>query len=184
MKVLSAAAEIYPLVKTGGLADVVGALPTALAGQGVAMRCLVPGYRPVMSALDGITVLHRYADLFGGPASLVAGKAGGLDLIAIDAPHLYDRPGNPYLGPDGSVRSRATDRYETLPVELVFRSVGYRGVALPDVPYDASAGVIPNIAGRVVDAEGRRVGDEGPPALPVGKVQAQPVGPRARVARA
>ena len=101
MKVLSAAAEIYPLVKTGGLADVVGALPAALAGQGVAMRCLVPGYRPVMSALDGITVLHRYADLFGGPASLVAGKADGLDLIAIDAPHLYDRPGNPYLGPDG-----------------------------------------------------------------------------------
>ena len=101
MKVLSAAAEIYPLVKTGGLADVVGALPAALAGQGVDMRCLVPGYRPVMAALDGITVLHRYADLFGGPASLVAGKAGGLDLIAIDAPHLYDRPGNPYLGPDG-----------------------------------------------------------------------------------
>jgi len=101
MKVLSAAAEIYPLVKTGGLADVVGALPAALAGQGVAMRCLVPGYRPVMSALAGITVLHRYADLFGGPASLVAGKAGELDLIAIDAPHLYDRPGNPYLGSDG-----------------------------------------------------------------------------------
>ena len=101
MKVLSAAAEIYPLVKTGGLADVVGALPAALTGQGVAMRCLVPGYRQVMSALGGITVLHRYADLFGGPASLVAGKAGGLDLIAIDAPHLYDRPGNPYLGPDG-----------------------------------------------------------------------------------
>ena len=68
MKVLSAAAEIYPLVKTGGLADVVGALPAALAGQGVAMRCLVPGYRQVMSALGGIAVLHRYADLFGGQA--------------------------------------------------------------------------------------------------------------------
>jgi ferredoxin--NADP+ reductase len=62
-----------------------------------------------------------------------------------------------YLGADGSVRSRATDRYETLPVELVFRSVGYRGVALPGVPYDASAGVIPNIAGRIVDAAGNPI---------------------------
>ena len=44
----------------------------------------------------------RYADLFGGPAQpACAGKAKGLDLIAVDAPHLYDRPGNPYLGPDG-----------------------------------------------------------------------------------
>ncbi len=85
MKVLSAAAEIYPLVKTGGLADVVGALPAALAGQGVAMRCIVPGYRPVMSALGGITVLHRYADLFGGPASLVAGKAG----VSISSPSTH-----------------------------------------------------------------------------------------------
>ena len=41
--VLSIASEVYPLVKTGGLADVVGALPRALAPQGVAMRTLIPG---------------------------------------------------------------------------------------------------------------------------------------------
>ena len=35
------------------------------------------------------------------PARVLAGAAAGLDLFAIDAPHLYDRPGNPYLGPDG-----------------------------------------------------------------------------------
>jgi starch synthase len=101
MKVLSAAAEIYPLVKTGGLADVAGALPAALKGHGVAMRCLVPGYPSVMARLEGSAVLHRYADLFGGPASLLSGRAAGLDLIVIDAPHLFDRAGNPYLGPDG-----------------------------------------------------------------------------------
>ena len=41
MKVLSAASEIYPLVKTGGLADVTGALPAALKSQGVEMRSMV-----------------------------------------------------------------------------------------------------------------------------------------------
>ncbi len=37
----------------------------------------------------------------GGPARLLAARAAGLDLFVLDAPHLYDRPGNPYLGPDG-----------------------------------------------------------------------------------
>ncbi len=41
-------------------------------------------------------------DLFGGPARLLAGTAAGLDLLAIDAPHLYGRPGDPYLAPDGT----------------------------------------------------------------------------------
>ena len=44
LNVLAAASEIYPLVKTGGLADVVGALPAALAPHGIALRTLVPGY--------------------------------------------------------------------------------------------------------------------------------------------
>ncbi len=104
--VLSVASEVYPLVKTGGLADVAGALPAALAGEGVAIRTLVPGYPAVMAALAGskassAEVLHAFPDLFGGPARIVAGEAGGLDLLALDAPHLFDRPGSPYLGPDG-----------------------------------------------------------------------------------
>ncbi|MCB1684186.1 MAG: FAD-dependent oxidoreductase [Pseudomonadales bacterium] len=58
------------------------------------------------------------------------------------------------LGPDGTVRSRATGAIETLPVQLVFRSVGYRGVRLSGVPYDESSGVIPNINGRVTGEDG------------------------------
>ena len=53
MKVLAAASEIYPLVKTGGLADVAGALPGAMASQGVAVRTMVPGYPAVMQAIEG-----------------------------------------------------------------------------------------------------------------------------------
>ena len=62
MKILSAASEIYPLVKTGGLADVAGALPGALKSQGIAMRSMVPGYPAVLAALEGGTVLHTYPD--------------------------------------------------------------------------------------------------------------------------
>ncbi len=54
---------------------------------------------------------------------------------------------------DGSLRPKATDQTETLPCGLIFRSIGYKGVALPDVPFDAKGGVIPNQKGRVVDAQ-------------------------------
>ena len=56
-----------------------------------------------------------------------------------------------YQAEDGSLRPRATDQFETLPVELVFRSIGYLGVALPGVPFDSRKGVIPNAQGRVLD---------------------------------
>ncbi len=101
LNVLAAASEIFPLVKTGGLADVVGALPAALRPHGVAVRTLVPGYPAILAALENRTAVHKFADMFGGAATLLAGEAKGLDLLILDAPHLYGRPGNPYLGPDG-----------------------------------------------------------------------------------
>jgi ferredoxin--NADP+ reductase len=57
------------------------------------------------------------------------------------------------LEPDGrgSVRAVATDERETIPCGVVFRSVGYRGVAVPGVPFDDTAGLIANVGGRVVD---------------------------------
>ena len=65
------------------------------------MRTLIPAYPAVKSKLADVSTAREYDDLFGGPARVLAGAAAGLDLFAIDAPHLYDRPGNPYLGPDG-----------------------------------------------------------------------------------
>jgi starch synthase len=100
LKVLSVASEIFPLIKTGGLADVVGALPAALAHEGVEVRTLVPAYPAVIAKLAGAESAHTYADLFGGPARVLAGAAAGLELFAIDAPHLYN----------GSRRSRASGR--------------------------------------------------------------------------
>jgi starch synthase len=101
LKVLSIASEAFPLIKTGGLADVAGALPLALPREGVEMRTLLPGYPAVKAKLEGTEPVHVYPALMGGPARILAGRAAGLDLFILDAPHLYDRPGSPYLGPDG-----------------------------------------------------------------------------------
>jgi starch synthase len=114
LKVLSVASEIFPLVKTGGLADVAGALPRALSSEGVEMRSLVPAYPAISSKLEDVTVARDYRDLFGGPARVLAGRAEDLDLFVIDAPHLYDRPGNPYLGPDGLDRPDNARRFAAL----------------------------------------------------------------------
>ena len=101
LNVLSVASEVFPLLKTGGLADVVAALPPALAQERIATRTLVPGYPAVMAALRDAEVVHPFERLQGGPARLLAATTAGLDLFVLDAPHLYERPGNPYLGPDG-----------------------------------------------------------------------------------
>jgi starch synthase len=101
LKALSVASEIFPLIKTGGLADVAGALPGALSVENVQTTTLAPGYPALLAKLDKSTPAHRYAALFGGPATLLAAKAGELDLFVLDAPHLFTRPGNIYLGPDG-----------------------------------------------------------------------------------
>ena len=96
MQVLSVTPEIFPLIKTGGLADVTGALPGALAGLGVATRSLVPGYPVVMNALKKKKALHQYTALQGGKAAVHAAEVAGLDMLVLDAPHLFDRPGGPY----------------------------------------------------------------------------------------
>jgi starch synthase len=145
LQVLSVASEIYPLVKTGGLADVAGALPGALAAEGVTVRCLAPGYPAVMAALSRGKKVHATKDLFGGPARLVAGKAKGLDIVALDAPHLFDRPGNPYSGPDGRDWPDNPLRFAALAQAAALIGMGGTSLPRPDVvhAHDWQAGLAP-----------------------------------------
>ena len=102
MKVLFVTPEMFPLVKTGGLADVSGALPLELARQGLDVKVLLPAYPGVLEGLVSAEQVAAIDDLFGGPAQLVAGHAStGAAVLAIDAPHLFARQGNIYIGPDG-----------------------------------------------------------------------------------
>ncbi|MGO8954083.1 MAG: glycogen synthase GlgA [Rhodomicrobium sp.] len=102
LKVLSVASEIYPLIKTGGLADVAGALPGALKNEGVDMRTLIPGYPAVLAALEEAQQLTSFRGVRGGMARLLAGTAHSLKLFVLDAPVYFARPGNPYVAPDGT----------------------------------------------------------------------------------
>lgn len=102
LPVLAVASELYPLVKTGGLADAAGALPAALAPHGVAVRTLIPGYRQVLARLEQPRKVLEMPGLFGGVARVLEARAAGLDLFVLDAPHLFDRPGGPYTAPDSA----------------------------------------------------------------------------------
>ena len=107
VRVLSVASELYPLIKTGGLADVVGALPGALAPLGVEMRALLPAYPAVLEALARAgggpgAVVAELPDLPGGPGHIRLVGDPGLVVYLLDAPSLFARPGNPYTAPDGA----------------------------------------------------------------------------------
>lgn len=133
MKIIAAASEIFPLVKTGGLADVTGALPAALSGHGASVVTVVPGYPAVMAALESPAVLYSYGELFGGKARLLQGQAKGLDIIAVDAPHLYDRAGNIYLGPDGKDWPDNARRFAALSRAAADVATGKAGLKPADI---------------------------------------------------
>ena len=104
MKVLHAAAEIFPLVKTGGLADVVGALPEALRAQGADVRLVLPGLPAILQGVERQKVVCELGAMFGaGRVTLKLGRLAHNKVPAyvVDAPYLYRRPGNPYLTPQG-----------------------------------------------------------------------------------
>lgn len=102
LKILAVASEMFPLVKTGGLADAVAALPGALAAHDVAVTTLLPGYPAVLAAASAEGPVATMPDLFGGPARILAGRSGANALLLLDAPHLFDRPGGPYQDPRGA----------------------------------------------------------------------------------
>ncbi|MBJ3763055.1 glycogen synthase GlgA [Maribius pontilimi] len=145
MRVLSVASECAPLVKTGGLADVAGALPGALAGQGVDMRVLLPGYKPVMAALDAPIELTRVDDLFGASAQVLAQTAKGVPVLVLDAPHLYERDHGIYL--DGNGQDWADNPQRFAALSLVAARIARDGLGdwRPDVVHghDWQAGFAP-----------------------------------------
>ena len=147
MRVLSVASELFPLIKTGGLADVAGALPGALAPLGVEVRTLLPGYPAVLAKLEGAEAGRcSWARPSVARARLLAARsAAGLDLLVLDAPHLYDRPGNPYLGPDGRDWPDNHRRFGLLSRVAAEIGLGRLGGWRPDVvhAHDWQAGLAP-----------------------------------------
>ena len=145
MNVLFVASECVPFIKTGGLADVMGAVPKALAAAGTEVKVLIPAYPALHGLAGGGRTIKLHDDLFGGTAEVKAVNSEGLDVLLLVAPHLYDRDGNIYLGPDGNDWS---DNH------LRFAALAYAGAELaidgadgwtPDVVnvHDWQAGLLP-----------------------------------------
>jgi ferredoxin--NADP+ reductase len=80
------------------------------------------------------------------PTELIGDANGRVQAIRLVKNELYQAD-------DGSIRSRATEETEEIPVGLVFRSIGYLGVAIPEVPFYERWGIIPNENGRVIDPD-------------------------------
>lgn len=103
MKLLFAASELFPLIKTGGLADVAHSLPNALTGLKVDLRVVLPAYRQVLSSVTSLRVLG-WLNISGGREVRIL-EAGHPEVTAplwlVDAPAFFDRPGGPYTDPAG-----------------------------------------------------------------------------------
>jgi starch synthase len=103
LRVLFAASEAHPLTKTGGLADVAGALPAALRGLGVDVRVLLPGYAEVLRAIDDAKPIAALpsSGFFPRGELLSARTPDGQPLVVLVSSELYERDGGPYLDAAG-----------------------------------------------------------------------------------
>ena len=113
--ILFVTSECFPLIKTGGLADVAGALPLALSAGGKDVRVLLPAFPDVMAAAKEKKKVATIAELFGGKATLYEARSGtGLKLFLLEASHLFELVGNPYLDEKGRDRSDNHLRFAAL----------------------------------------------------------------------
>ncbi len=103
MRILQVSAEIFPLLKTGGLADIAGALPAALQAQGCDVRVLLPGFPAILAGLNDPVRVGSFGTPWGEAVEVMFGALPALSNQAhtvyayvLVAPGLFDRPGNPY----------------------------------------------------------------------------------------
>lgn len=132
MHILYASSEALPLIKTGGLADVSGALPGALREIGLDCRLLLPGYPVVLDKLDAPLQVAVFQGLPGGVEARLLQSVlphGDTPLYVLDAPALFRRAGGPYQDAAG------IDHVDNALRFAVFSQVAAR-LAAADTPLD------------------------------------------------
>ncbi|MAT64318.1 MAG: glycogen synthase GlgA [Gammaproteobacteria bacterium] len=149
MKILFASSEVHPLVKTGGLADVSGALPRALKNQHQDVRLILPAYQSVTQQLSGVKTLARIQP----PGCTVSVQLhetrlpdSRLRVYLVDIPEYFDRPGNPYLGPDGQDWPDNAQRFHAFARSVVELALDRAGLDWqPDLVHcnDWQTGLVP-----------------------------------------
>jgi starch synthase len=147
LRVLFAASEAYPLIKTGGLGDVAYALPLALHAAGVDVRVVLPAYRGVLARAGGAPVVADLS-LHGGSARLrqTALPGTAVPVYLVDAPALFDRPGTPYEDAQGGEWPDNAARFGMLCRAVTAIAADRAGLAWrPDVVHcnDWHTGLVP-----------------------------------------
>jgi len=142
LKILFVASELFPYVKTGGLGDVMAALPRAMRALGADVRLMLPAYPALLSALDVQEEGTTFPDLLGGgPARLLRAEAPGLPLYLLDQPAFFDRPGDPYGHPGDLARRFAALAWAATHVGRVGDAQGWRPQVLHG--HDWHVGLMP-----------------------------------------
>jgi len=113
ISVLFATSEAFPFVKTGGLADVSGALPRALKSLGVDVRIILPRYGNLKRAGDYQYTSLGSIEIVGQQVEILQTTLPGSDVTVylVDHPMFSARHGNPYMGPDGNPWHDNPDRF-------------------------------------------------------------------------
>lgn len=145
MNVLMVTSECAPFIKTGGLADVAGALPGALRPLGIDVRTMLPAYPALMPLVAKGKEVANFGDLPGGPGRVVQVEAEGITLLLLDAPQLFDRRGGPYTHEGGHDWNDNHRRFASL-AQAAAR-ISFDGLAgwKPDIvhAHDWQAGLTP-----------------------------------------
>lgn len=104
-KILFTTSEVYPLIKTGGLADVAASLPRALLKLGQDVRILIPGYSSVLEKAKSLGIKEvAKIEIDGYSIVLKQTRLPGTKVVVwlVDSSEFFQREGNPYCGPDGN----------------------------------------------------------------------------------
>jgi starch synthase len=102
VRVIYASTEVYPALKTGGLADVNAALPKTLSELGVDLRLLLPAYPSIVKAASGLVRVGQLKPVLATPdVAILRGDLDGVPVYLLEAGELYARSGNPYVDAAG-----------------------------------------------------------------------------------
>ena len=146
LKILFCSSEVFPLIKTGGLADVSSGLPQAIDKQGHDIRIIVPAYKQIMDEYESKVIAEANVDNLKVNLRTMKLPDSNVTVLLADAPELYYRNGGPYSAPDGNDWPDNAERFSTFSKLVCLVALNKLGLSwAPDVVHcnDWQTGLVP-----------------------------------------